>query len=120
MRELLDSHRSNIHGIIHCSGGAQTKVLRFINNLQVIKDNLFDIPPLFNLIQKESGTPWEEMYKVFNMGHRLEIYTDAKTSEEIIKISGEFNVDARVIGRCIANDRAEALIQSVNGDFIYN
>ena len=91
--------RKSINGIIHCSGGAQTKVLNFIDNLHVVKDDLFEIPPLFNMIQRESGTNWREMYQVFNMGHRLEIYTDENSAQSIINISKSFNLDAKIIGR---------------------
>src|SRR5690606_26420069 len=87
IKQVLDRHRSDIHGMVHCSGGAQTKVLHFIDNLHVIKDNLFDVPPLFRLIQEESGTDWQEMYKVFNMGHRMELYVPAAIADDIIQIS---------------------------------
>jgi phosphoribosylformylglycinamidine cyclo-ligase len=91
--------RSKIHGMIHCSGGAQTKILHFIDNLHVIKDSLFTIPPLFNLIQKESRTSWREMYQVFNMGHRMEFYVSPEVAEEIILVSKNFNVEAQIVGR---------------------
>ena len=97
--KILEKHRSDIHGMVHCSGGAQTKILHFINQNHIIKDNLFDIPPLFNLIQNESKTPWEEMYKVFNMGHRMEIYTNPKNINSIVNICNEFNLEAKQIGR---------------------
>merc|ERR1712050_379535 len=90
--------RGHVHGMVHCSGGGQTKILHFVNNVHVIKDNLLPTPPVFRLIQKHSKTQWEEMYKVFNMGHRLEFYTDRATAESIIQISASFNVDARIVG----------------------
>lgn len=99
IREVLRHYRGNVHGMVHCSGGAQTKVLHFIDNLHVIKDNLFDTPLLFKLIQEESGTSWTEMYSVFNMGHRMELYVDPEVARDIISISREFGVDARIVGR---------------------
>ena len=96
---ILKEHRQDVHGMIHCTGGAQTKVLHFVDNLHIIKDNLFSVPPLFEMIEKESHTDRQEMYQVFNMGHRMEIYTDSKTAEDIIKISNSFNVEAKIIGR---------------------
>src|SRR5690606_34772863 len=99
MVEVLKRFRHQVHGLIHCSGGAQTNVLHFIDKLHVIKDNLFDLPPLFRIIQEESGTRWEEMYKVFNMGHRMELYVDAGLAPEIINIASRFNIGARIIGR---------------------
>jgi phosphoribosylformylglycinamidine cyclo-ligase len=105
--------------MVHCSGGGQTKVLHFIENLHVIKDNLFPVPPLFELIQKESKTSWEEMYKVFNMGHRMELYTDEQTAHEVIKISRSFNIEAKIIGRVEASDKKLLTITSSNGQFTY-
>ncbi len=119
MIEILKKFRSKIHGLVHCSGGAQTKVMNFVDNLHVIKDNLFELPELFRIIQKESGTSWEEMYKVFNMGHRMEIYTHAAYAEEIINISKSFNVDARIIGRCERYDKNKLTIKSEYGEFQY-
>lgn len=99
IKEILATHFEKIDGLVHCSGGAQTKVLHFLNEgLHVVKNNLFEVPPLFKLIQEQSGTSWQEMYKVFNMGHRMEIYTDEVTAETIIKISKEYNVEAQIIG----------------------
>ncbi len=115
IREL----RSSIHGMIHCSGGGQTKVMHFIDGLHVIKDNMFPIPPLFRIIRDESGTPWQEMYRVFNMGHRLEIYTDPDTADKITGIAADFSLEARVIGHCEASDNKRLTIVSENGRFEY-
>ena len=111
--------RDKINGIIHCSGGAQTKILHFIDNLHVIKDNLFEIPIVFDLIQSESSTSWKEMYQVFNMGHRMELYVDNKYSDEIIKISKSFGVDAKVIGRVESSTEKKLTISSKYGKFEY-
>ncbi|MDX2362228.1 MAG: AIR synthase-related protein [Crocinitomicaceae bacterium] len=119
IKQILDQHRANIHGMVHCSGGAQTKVLHFVENVHVIKDNLFDIPPLFKLIQEESGTDWKEMYKVFNMGHRMEIYVPQEIAEDIIAISKSFNIDAQIVGRVEAHDGKKLTIDSPYGEFIY-
>ncbi len=116
---LLDRYASYIDGMVHCSGGAQTKVLHFINNdVHVIKDNLFPTPPLFELIQKESNTDWQEMYKVFNMGHRLEIYVSEEVAPDIIALSKSFDVDAQIIGHCIRGDKG-VTIRSQHGQFSY-
>lgn len=117
--EILKEFRHNIHGMVHCSGGAQTKVLHFIENLHVIKNNLFEIPPLFKIIQQESGTDWKEMYRVFNMGHRMELYLEEKHAEKIISISKSFNVDAKIIGRVEAADKKQVTVESPFGKFIY-
>ena len=120
MKEIfLKIDRKKIHGLIHCSGGAQTKVMNFVNNKHIIKDNLFDIPHVFNLIQKESGTSWREMYQVFNMGHRLEIYTDGNTADEIISICDSFSLDAKIIGRVEENSTNKLTIKSSKGHFNY-
>ena len=111
---------SEIHGMVHCSGGAQTKVLHFVKNLHIIKDNLFDVPPLFKLIQEESGTNWKEMYQVFNMGHRMELYVSQNTASKIIEISKAFNVDAQIIGRVEASDSKKLSIKSEFGLFTYS
>jgi len=111
--------RNKINGIIHCTGGGQTKVLHFIDNLHVIKDNLFKIPPIFKLIQNESGTDSKEMYKVFNMGHRMEIYTDSVNASEIIKISESVGIDAKIIGKVVKSDHKKLTIQSELGNFEY-
>jgi phosphoribosylformylglycinamidine cyclo-ligase len=120
IKRILQNHRSKIHGMVHCSGGAQTKVLHFIENLHVIKDNLFPLPPLFKLIKEESGTSWEEMYKVFNMGHRMEIYVSQEVADDIIAISQSFNIDAQIVGRVEAADKKQVTIKSEFGEFIYH
>lgn len=120
IRQILDAYRPKINGMIHCSGGAQTKVLHFIDNLHVVKDNLFPVPPLFKMIHEQSGTEWKEMYKVFNMGHRMEIYTDENTAQDIIKISKSFNVDAQIIGHCEAHTCGQVTVKTENGEFVYN
>ena len=119
IKTMLDRIRPAIDGMIHCSGGAQTKVMNFIGNLHVIKDNLFDVPPLFDLIQRESKTDWKEMYKVFNMGHRMEIYLDPAYADEAIAISRSYGIDARVIGRVEASDSRRLTIVSDKGTFEY-
>ena len=119
VKKMLDAHRKDIHGMIHCTGGAQTKVLGFIDGLRVVKDNLFDTPPLFRAIQTESGTPWSEMYKVFNMGHRMEIYVPEAIALELVEISRSFNVDAQIIGRVESAPEAEVLLESAHGQFKY-
>jgi phosphoribosylformylglycinamidine cyclo-ligase len=119
IKNVLKSLGSNIHGMIHCSGGGQTKVLKFAKNLHIIKDNLFPTPPLFKLIREQSGTSWQEMYQVFNMGHRMEIYLPEASAREVINISKEFNIDARVIGRCEASDQTRLSIKSEYGMFSY-
>lgn len=118
--EVFKSLRSQVHGLVHCSGGAQTKVLHFIDHLHIIKDNLFPIPPLFNLIQEQSGTDWKEMYKVFNMGHRMEIYLEEKFAQEAIAISQSFGVEAQIIGRVESSTQKQLTINSIHGDFFYN
>jgi phosphoribosylformylglycinamidine cyclo-ligase len=120
IKKILDQYRSQIHGMVHCSGGAQTKVLHFVNNLHIIKDNLFPIPPLFLMIQEESGTSWEEMYKVFNMGHRMEIYVPADIAAELIAISESFGIAAQVIGKVESFDGKQVSIKSEKGEFSYN
>ena len=117
--DILKKMRSNIDGIIHCSGGAQTKVLHFVEGVHVIKDNLFPIPPLFELIQEQSGTDWKEMYKVFNMGHRMELYVDEQYAQEIIDISNSFGIEAQIVGRVEASDNAKLTINSPYGEFKY-
>jgi phosphoribosylformylglycinamidine cyclo-ligase len=116
---MLDTYRKQIHGMVHCSGGAQTKVLHFIDNLHIIKDNLFPIPPLFKLIQEESKTSWQEMYKVFNMGHRMELYVPEEIAADLISISKSFGVDAQIIGRVEATEKKQVTIRSEFGEFVY-
>ena len=111
--------RKKINGIIHCSGGAQTKILHFVDKLHIIKDNLFDLPPVFKLIQEESGTSWKEMYQVFNMGHRMEIYTDRSTADKIISISNGFNIEAKIVGRVEDSMNKKLTISSIYGTFEY-
>ena len=119
IKAILDSQRDSIHGMVHCSGGAQTKVLHFIDELHIIKDNLFPVPPLFKMIQEESGTEWQEMYKVFNMGHRMELYVPKEIAEEIIEISKSFGVEAQVVGRVEESVTKKLTIQSEFGTFTY-
>ena len=119
IKSILSKYKNNVNGIIHCSGGAQTKILHFINNLHVIKDNMFDTPPLFELIQKESNTEWKEMYKVFNMGHRMELYVDEEVADGIIDISNSFNVDAKIIGRVEESLEKKLTIKTSKGIFKY-
>ena len=118
-KAILENHRAKIDGMVHCSGGGQTKVLHFTENVHIIKDNLFDVTPLFRIIQEESKTGWQEMYKVFNMGHRLEIYTDETTAEELIKIGKSFNIDTKIVGRVEAHEGNKLTIKSDKGEFIY-
>lgn len=119
IKKILDVMRKDIHGMVHCSGGAQTKVMHFVENKHVIKDNLFPVPPLFELIHEQSGTDWHEMYKVFNMGHRMEIYVAPQYAEKIIDIASEFNIDARVIGRVEDAPENRLTIISDKGTFVY-
>ena len=120
IKQILSKYTSeDIHGMIHCSGGAQTKILHFIDNLHVIKDNMFSIPPLFKLIQEQSKTDWKEMYQVFNCGHRMELYVNPEVAEEIIKISKSFNVDAQIVGRVEASSTKKLTIESEYGTFTY-
>lgn len=120
IKRLLDEMRKDIHGMVHCSGGAQTKVMNFVgDNCRVVKDNLFPLPPLFRTIKEQSGTDWEEMYKVFNMGHRMEIYLSEKNAQRVIDISKSFDIDARIVGRIEESDRKELIIKSEFGEFRY-
>lgn len=119
VRKILDMHRANIHGMVHCSGGGQTKVLHFIDNLHIVKNNMLPIPPLFRLIQAESGTPWEEMYRVFNMGHRLEFYVPENIAASIVAITASFNIVAQIIGHCEPATAKKLTIQSESGKFSY-
>jgi phosphoribosylformylglycinamidine cyclo-ligase len=119
IKKILDEHRKEIHGMVHCSGGAQTKVLHFVEDVHIIKDDMFDIPPLFELIQAQSNTPWKEMYKVFNMGHRMELYVPQDIANEIIAISKSFNIEAKIIGRVEKHQGEQVTITSEKGTFVY-
>jgi phosphoribosylformylglycinamidine cyclo-ligase len=119
IKAILDAHHNDIHGMVHCSGGAQTKVLHFIDNLHIIKDRLFETPTLFKMIQTESKTPWQEMYKVFNMGHRMEVYVSEQLAPEIIQIAEQFGVAAQVVGRVEASPNKKVTISSEHGEFTY-
>lgn len=119
VKHILGLYRNQIHGIVHCSGGAQTKVLNFVDKLHIVKDNLFEIPRIFEIIQQQSQTSWAEMYKVFNMGHRLEFYVHSDLAEEIVKISTSYGVQSRIIGKCLSSDTKKLTIYSNNGIFEY-
>ena len=119
IKKVLETMRPEIHGMVHCSGGGQTKIMHFIDNLHVVKDNMFALPPLFNIIHEESGTGWKEMYKVFNMGHRFEIYTDKENAAQIIDIASGFNLEAQIIGHCEPSDKKKLTISSEFGTFEY-
>ena len=119
IEKLLNEMRSQIHGMVHCSGGAQTKIMHFVEKMRVVKNNLFPVPPLFNIIQEQSGTNWHEMYKVFNMGHRMEIYVDSSNAQKVIEISHSFGIDAQIVGYTEASDRNELIIESDKGRFEY-
>ncbi len=119
IKKILDLYRNQIHGMVHCSGGAQTKVLHFVDQVHVIKDNLFELPPLFKLIHEQSGTHWQEMYKVFNMGHRMELYVPSEIAQEIMAVSKSFGVDAKIIGRVEASPEKKLTIKSEFGTFVY-
>jgi phosphoribosylformylglycinamidine cyclo-ligase len=118
IKKVLDMLRPHIHGMVHCSGGAQTKILNFVNCMRVIKDNLFPVPPLFKIIQEQSGTDWAEMYKVFNMGHRMEIYLPKEFAGAVIEITQSFGIDAKVVGH-IEEGEKELIIRSEFGEFKY-
>jgi len=120
IKKILDLYRNQINGMVHCSGGAQTKILHFVDDLQIVKDNMFDIPPLFKMIQEQSGTDWKEMYKVFNMGHRMELYVPKEIADDIIAISKSFNVDAQIVGRVVAQGEKRLTIKSKYGEFTYH
>ena len=119
VKVMLEEMRPTIHGMIHCTGGAQTKVLHFVDNLRIVKDNMFAVPPLFRIIQEESNTDWAEMYKVFNMGHRFEIYLPESHAQQIVDIARSFNVEAQIIGHVEASSRRELIIRSEKGEFTY-
>ena len=121
VKKILSTYSSeHLHGMVHCSGGAQTKILHFVEGLHIIKDNLFPIPPLFQLIQEQSGTDWKEMYQVFNCGHRLELYVDSAIAEDLIAISQSFDVDAQIVGRVETSDSKKLTINSEYGNFVYS
>jgi phosphoribosylformylglycinamidine cyclo-ligase len=119
LQELLRDHRKKIHGLIHVTGGGQTKVLKFVNDAHIVKDNLFDLPPLFKLIQESSKTPWREMYQVFNMGHRMEIYLSAKNADTVMAIAEKYGIEARVIGRVRKAQGEKVTVKSPFGKFEY-
>lgn len=119
IKKILDELRPEIHGMVHCSGGAQTKVLHFIDNLKITKNNMFPVPPLFKTIQGQSGTDWKEMYKVFNMGHRMEIYLSKENADRVIEISKSFGIDAQIVGFVEKSDKKELVIESEFGRFEY-
>ena len=119
VRKIFDQHRQDIHGMVHCSGGGQTKILHFIDQLHIVKNNMFPVPPLFQLIHKESGTSFEEMYRVFNMGHRIEFYVPESIAKSIIEIAGFFNIDAQIIGYCESSSEKKLTIFSESGEFRY-
>jgi phosphoribosylformylglycinamidine cyclo-ligase len=119
IKKVLETMRPEIHGMVHCSGGGQTKAMHFVDNMHIVKDNMFNIPPLFRIIHEQSATPWQEMYKVFNMGHRFEIYTDLKNAAEIINIAAGFSLEAKVIGHCEASEKNKLTIISEFGTFEY-
>ena len=119
IKKMLDEMRPQIHGMVHCSGGAQTKVMHFVEKMKVVKNNLFPVPPLFNIIQEQSGTDWHEMYKVFNMGHRMEIYLDAADAQKVIDISQSFGIDAQIVGYTMPAPQNELIIESDKGRFEY-
>ncbi len=120
VKKVLQKYSNRVNGMIHCSGGAQTKVMKFVRNMHVIKDNMFPVPPLFRMIQQESQTHWDEMYEVFNMGHRFEFYVPQDIADDIIQIADSFNIEARVIGRCEADEKNKLTIKSEEGVFTYN
>jgi len=120
LHALLGRHRAGIHGLIHCSGGGQTKVLKFIDRLRIVKNNLFELPPLFRLIQDSGQTPWREMYQVFNMGHRMEVYVPAEMAPDVVALAGQFGIAAQVIGHVEAADRAEVVVDGPQGIFTYS
>ena len=119
IKKLLDQMRADIHGMVHCSGGAQTKVLHFTDKVKIVKNNMFDVPPLFRIIKEQSGTDWKEMYKVFNMGHRMEVYLSPENAEKVIEISKSFGIEAKIIGHVEASEKNELLIDSEFGKFEY-
>ncbi len=119
VKAILEELRPHLHGMVHCSGGAQTKVMHFVDKVHIIKDQLFPVPPLFEMIQKESGTSYQEMYQVFNMGHRLEIYVNPIYADQIIRISQSFGIPAQIIGRVESSEKKKLSIRSEFGEFVY-
>lgn len=119
IKEIFENHFDKIDGMVHCTGGGQTKVLHFVKNLRIIKDNLFKTPPLFNMIQGQSNSQWHEMYKVFNMGNLLEFYTDENTAQDLIALAAKFNIEAQIIGHVEAADKNELIVTTEHGEFIY-
>ncbi|MDF1576357.1 MAG: phosphoribosylformylglycinamidine cyclo-ligase [Bacteroidales bacterium] len=119
IREVLEQYKDQVCAMIHCSGGAQTKVLHFVQNIHIIKDKLFPLPPLFKMIQEESGTTWKEMYQVFNMGHRFEIYTDEKSARGIIELAAKYNIEARIVGHCLESPQKRLTIVGEQAEYIY-
>ncbi|MDR0368312.1 MAG: phosphoribosylformylglycinamidine cyclo-ligase [Bacteroidales bacterium] len=120
VKHVLEQYRPHVYGMVHCSGGGQTKILHFVNNLHIVKDNMFAVPPLFRLIQQQSSTDWQEMYKVFNMGHRMELYVDPAVAEDIIAVSQHFDVEAKIIGYCEKSEHKQVSIKSEYGEFVYH
>lgn len=119
IKEVFENYFDKIDGMVHCTGGGQTKVLHFVKNVKIIKDNLFETPPLFSMIQSQSQSEWHEMYKVFNMGNLLEFYTDEKTAESLIALASKFNISAQIIGRVEAAEKNELIVKTAHGEFIY-
>jgi phosphoribosylformylglycinamidine cyclo-ligase len=119
IHEILDKYFNQIHGMVHCTGGGQTKILHFIDNLKIVKDNLFTTPPLFEMIQNQSNSSWHEMYKVFNMGNLLEFYTDENTAIDLIAIANKYNIPSQVVGRVEASNKKELTLKTEHGEFIY-
>jgi phosphoribosylformylglycinamidine cyclo-ligase len=119
IKVVLEQYRERINGMIHCSGGAQTKVLHFAEKVHIVKDNLFPVPPLFRLIQEESGTGWKEMYQVFNMGHRFEIFTDEQAAAGIVELAGKFGIDAKIVGSCEFSEQKKLTITGEHGEYNY-
>jgi phosphoribosylformylglycinamidine cyclo-ligase len=120
LREVLARYQKHIHSVIHCTGGGQTKVLKFARNVHIVKDNLLEIPPLFTLIQESGGTDWREMYQVFNMGHRMELYLPPRYADRLVELAQEFGIEARVIGRVEAAIGEKVTVQSPYGSFSYS
>ena len=119
VKKMLDEMRPRIHGMVHCSGGAQTKVMHFVEGMEVVKNNLFPVPPLFRIIQEQSGTDWQEMYKVFNMGHRMEVYLAPEDAQTVIDVTRSFGIDARIVGYVAPAERNRLIIESEFGRFEY-